>query len=227
MGRFSLLAVAAAVAAAATIVAATSPPPSPSPKVMRITKETGEQCISRWFVTGRDEAAGKWIWKDVTTCCPPRMPTKTMIVFQNGKRCVSTWTQCGTKLNNDKNCVRTWCDKTECAEPVCPPKPPVMKTRYVKKDGQRCVKTWKACGKTVKGGVCTWKGCDVLKCNPPCPKPMAKTMKRGTATKSCVSHWWPESLKVDLSSDGMACKWAWKDVEECYCDTGSPKWTKC
>lgn len=233
MGRFAALAAvaAAAVAAAAVVTGAAAAAPTgpkPTPKTMKIVKAGGVDCISRWYVSGADVATGKWVWTDVTRCCPPRMPTKTMTVYRGGKKCTSTWRQCDTALNGDGNCVRKWCDKTVCAEPVCPPRPAVMKTRYVKAGGERCVKTWSACGKVLRRGVCSWKGCDVLACKPPCKKPAAKTMKRGSATKTCVSHWWPATLSVDNSNDGQACQWVWKDVETCHCKDGNnPVWKKC
>lgn len=228
MGRLSFLVVAAALVAVATGAAASAPPPGPrpTPKTMKITKESGRECISKWYVTGH--ANGKWVWADVDKCCPPRMPTKTMTVFKEGKRCVSTWTQCDIELNADYNCVRTWCDVTNCAEPVCPPEPMEMKTRYVKKNGERCVKTWTTCGKKFSGGKCTWKGCDIIKCLPPCPKPMAKTMRTKTADMTCVDNWWPATLTVDTSKDGMDCSWAWKDIKICHCRVGKTgKYVKC
>jgi len=108
------------------------------------------------------------VWTDEPLCCHPRVAPKTLTVLCGGKRCTSTWTQCDTALNDDGNCVRKWCSATVCAEPVCPPEPPVMKTRYVRRGSERCVKAWWACGKWLSRGVCTWKGCDVVRCQPPC-----------------------------------------------------------
>jgi len=228
MGRVSFLVVAAALVAVASGAAASAPPPGPrpTPKTMKITKESGRECISKWYVTGH--ADGKWVWADVDKCCPPRMPTKTMTIFKDGKRCVSTWTQCDRVLNAADNCVYKWCDVTNCANPVCPPKPMEMKKRYVKKNGERCVTRWYACGKKIEHGKCTWRGCDVVSCKLPCPpKPMPKTMRTKTPGKVCVSHWWAAKLTIDNSTDAQKCEWQWKDVEKCTCDTGAKKWTAC
>ncbi|OSX71205.1 hypothetical protein BU14_0577s0005 [Porphyra umbilicalis] len=228
MGRLSAMALAAAAVAAVATVAAATHGPTPTPKLMKITNASGQDCINQWYVSGRDVAAGKWVWADETRCCPPRVAPKTMTVFRGGKRCTSTWTQCDTALNDDGNCVRKWCDATVCAEPVCPPTPPVMKTRYVRRGGERCVKTWSACGKRLSRGVCTWKGCDVVRCQPPCAKPAAKTMRSQSAGRVCVDHWWPATLSVDTSKDGMDCKWGWKDVKVCHCRDGNkPVWKRC
>ena len=228
MSRLSFLLVAAALMAVATGAAATTSPPgpTPTPKTMKITKESGEECISKWFVTGY--ADGKWVWADVDICCPPRPMTKTMIVFRGGKRCTSTWAACDRELNAADKCVWKICDVTDCETPVCPPKPMEMKRRFVRVTGERCVSRWYACGKKIEHGRCTWKGCDVVTCKPPCPpKPATKNMMRRTPTKVCSSAWWAYKLTVDNSTDAQTCKWLWRDVEECYCDTGAPKWTKC
>lgn len=221
-------AVAVAAVAAAAAPAAASASPRPTPKTMKITKAGGEECISKWYVTGKT-AAGGWKWTDVTACCPPRMPTKMMTTFVEGKKCLSTWTVCDRELNAAGNCVWKWCDKTDCATPVCPPEPAEMIKRYTKKDGQRCVSRWFSCGKQIKGGVCTYKGCDVVKCKPPCVKPAPKTMTTRTPTKVCVSHWWPAKLTVDQTTDGQDCNWVWADKEECTCKPAdkSPVWNKC
>ncbi|OSX77980.1 hypothetical protein BU14_0126s0019 [Porphyra umbilicalis] len=228
MGRLSFLLVAATLMAVATgATATTSPPgPTPTPKTMKITKDSGEECISKWFVTGY--ADGKWVWEDVDICCPPRPMTKTMIVFRGGKRCTSTWAACDRELNAADKCVWKICDVTDCETPVCPPKPMEMKRRFVRATGERCVSRWYACGKIIEHGRCTWKGCDVVTCKPPCPpKPVTKSMVRRAPKKICSSAWWAYKLTVDNSTDAQTCKWLWKDVEECYCDTGAPKWTKC
>jgi len=228
MGRLSVLLAAATLMAVATGTAATTSPPgpTPTPKTMKITKDSGEECISKWFVTGY--ADGKWVWADVDICCPPRPMTKTMIVFRGGKRCTSTWEACDRELSAANKCVWKICDVTDCEEPVCPPKPMEMKRRFVRATGERCVSRWYACGKKIEHGRCTWKGCDVVTCKPPCPpKPATKNMVRRAPKKVCTSAWWAYKLTVDNSTDAQTCKWLWKDVEVCYCDTGAPKWTKC
>jgi len=118
MGRLAALLSAAALMAVATGAAATTSPPgpTPTPKTMKITKDSGEECISKWFVTGN--ADGKWVWADVDICCPPRPMTKTMIVFRGGKRCTSTWAPCDRELNAASKCVWKICDVTDCVEPV-------------------------------------------------------------------------------------------------------------
>lgn len=226
MGRCTFLLLAGAAAAVATTAAAAATGPTPTPKTMKITKDTGEECISKWYVTGRS-AAG-WVWADVDKCCPPRPKAKSMVVFRGGKRCVSSWFTCDRVLNADDNCAWKWCDVTDCAAAPCPPKPMEMKRRFVEATGERCVSRWYACEKKLSFGKCTWKGCDVVTCKAPCPpKPASKSMIRRTATKVCASAWWAWKLTVDNSNDAQTCKWQWRDVETCYCDTGAPKWTKC
>eukprot|EP00168_Porphyra_purpurea_P004794 TRINITY_DN1580_c0_g1_i4.p1 TRINITY_DN1580_c0_g1~~TRINITY_DN1580_c0_g1_i4.p1 ORF type:complete len:125 (+),score=22.89 TRINITY_DN1580_c0_g1_i4:2-376(+) len=100
--------------------------------------------------------------------------TKTMITYDKGRKCRSVWTACDRYMTAGGWCAWKSCDRKTCEEPVCPPAPATMKTRWAKKDGTRCVKTWSACGKHFLKGVCTWKGCDVIKCKPPCVKPMSK-----------------------------------------------------
>nr|ARM10254.1 DRG5 [Neopyropia tenera] len=235
MKSFRAVSLAAAVAVAAlaavaapAATAASSVSPVPTPKTMKITKKSGEECISKWYVTGKASGGG-WEWKDETKCCPPRMATKTMTTYVEGKKCLSTWTVCDRELNAAGNCVWKWCDKTDCATPVCPPKPAEMKKRYTKKDGRRCVSRWFACGTQIKGGVCTYKGCDVVTCKAACVKPAPKTMTTRTPTKVCVSHWWAAKLNVDQSTDGQDCNWVWADKEECTCKPAdkSPVWKKC
>jgi len=118
MDRLAALLSAAALMAVATGAAATTSPPgpTPTPKTMKITEDSGEECISKWFVTGY--ADGKWVWADVDICCPPRPMTKTMIVFRGGKRCTSTWAPCDRELNAANKCVWKICDVTDCEEPV-------------------------------------------------------------------------------------------------------------
>lgn len=232
MSRHTFLAIVAvaavaAAAATATTAAATTPTgPTPTPKTMKFTKDTGEECISKWFVTGRGPAG--WVWADVDTCCPPRPTPKAMTVYQGGKKCLSSWFVCDRQLDAAGTCAYKWCDVTDCDTPACPPKPMDMKRRFVRANGERCIARWFACGKKYTGGVCGWKGCDVVSCKPRCPaKPKTKSMVRRTATKVCSSAWWAWKLVVDNSTDAQTCKWLWRDVETCYCDTGAPKWTKC
>lgn len=227
MGRFILLAVTAVVAAAvATSAAATGFGPTPTPKTMKFTKDTGEECISKWFVTGRGPSG--WIWEDVDTCCPPRPTPKAMTVFRGGKKCLSRWFVCDRQLNDAGVCAYKWCDVIDCETPKCPPKPMEMIRRFVRATGERCISRWFACGKKFSGGVCSWKGCDIVTCKPPCPpKPTPKSMTRRTPTKVCTSAWWAWKLVVDNSSNAQTCKWLWRDIETCYCDTGAPTWTKC
>lgn len=239
MMRFRLPAVAAAVAAAVTLsvaLAASAPAPAaaqstsepwPKPKQMKFTDVNGAACINAWWVSGTKD--GRYVWSDKIACCPPAPPAKTMKVWRGNRRCTSRWVVADRELNGDRNCVWKWHDSTWCPpEPTCPPMPMEMKTRWVKATGERCTKTWKACGKKMSWGKCTWKGCDYVKCLPPCPKPMAKTMRIDTPTRVCVDNWWPTKLSVDKRDDLMHCKWAWADHKQCYCKDGNnATWKKC
>lgn len=215
-----------AIASATAAAAAGQTPsaaggPRPTPKMMLVTRAGGRACIERWWPTHR-RRDGSWAWADATTCCPSRPAPQTIVSYQKGRRCTSTRQVCGRRLNEAKECTWRWCTSNPpvCAEPVCPPKPAVMKTRWVTATGERCVKTWSACGRVLLRGKCTWKGCDVVKCAPPCPKPRAKTMKSQTYNRVCMEHWWPTRLSVDTSHDGMTCRWAWTDRRECWCRDG-------
>lgn len=228
MGRLLFLAAAAVVAAAAaaTTATATGLGPTPTPKTMKITKDSGEECISKWYVTGRN--ADGWVWADVDICCPPRPTPKSMTVYRDGKACRSSWFVCDRHLTPADECVYKWCDVTNCDTPPCPPKPAEMKKRFVRSNGERCISRWFACGKKYSGGVCSWKGCDIVTCKPPCPpKPASKSMMHRTSTKVCSSAWWAWKLEVNNTVDAQPCKWLWRDVRTCYCETGAPKWTKC
>jgi len=209
---------------------------------MKVTKG-GASCISRWFVTGYVDS--KWVWKDVTECCPPAPAPVVKTSKAGSKKCTETVATCGTYLTPTMKCGWNMCTTTDCVTapgglPVsasrapaagCPPRPLPMHTRFVKANGERCVKDWSACGAVrTASGACVWKDCDVFKCKAPCvaTKPMGKSMvTRPVPGKICSSAWWPVSATVNMSNDFMSCTWAWKDVEECYCNTGAPKWTKC
>jgi len=235
--RLSSAAVAAAVATAATVAALapaaasaqTASKPWPTPKVMKFIDDNGAACINTWWVSGTKD--GKYVWSDKIACCPNPMPTpKTMKVWRNNVQCTSKWTVDDRELNADRNCVWKWYDQTTCPpQPACPPMPMVMKTRWVKATGERCVKTWSACGKKISWGKCTWKGCDRVRCKPACPKPAPKTMKLKTPTRVCIDNWWPTKLSVDNTNDGQSCKWTWGDHKECYCKVSatSAEWKKC
>lgn len=95
-----------------------------------------------------------------------------------------------------------------------------MKHRWVTRTGERCVKTWSACGRVLSRGACTWKGCDVVACAPACAKPAVKVVKSETPDRVCLNHWWPTRLSVDTAHDGMPCRWEWEDRRECWCRDG-------
>ncbi|KAK1866689.1 hypothetical protein I4F81_009205 [Pyropia yezoensis] len=234
-----------AVVAVAALVAVTAgsrlgTPPTPAPKVMMVTRG-GADCISRWFVT--DYVDTTWVWTDVTECCAAPPAPVTTTTTSGGKTCKTTVASCGTYLTPTMKCGRNMCTTTDCvgAPPGldiavadapaagCPPRPMPMHTRYVKANGERCIKDWSACGAVTAGGKCIWKDCDEFKCKAPCAatKPMPKNMISRSPGKVCSSAWWPVTAKVDNGSDAQSCTWTWKDVEHCHCDTGKPKWEKC
>jgi len=216
-----------AVASPSTAVTATGP--TPTPRFVKYIDAADTACITKWTVTGKNASmAGGWEWTSKSACCPPQPMTKTMITYDKGRKCRSVWAPCDRYMTTSGKCAWKLCDRKTCEEPVCPPAPPTMKTRWAKKDGTRCVKTWKACGTHFFKGVCTWKGCDIIKCKPPCVKPMGKNMKLVVSpTKTCTEAWWPVSVVIDHSTDGQVCTWKWKDAKTCYCKQINGSFKKC
>ncbi|OSX71584.1 hypothetical protein BU14_0520s0004 [Porphyra umbilicalis] len=230
--------------------AAAAPPPTPTPKAMKVFKG-GAFCAFEWFGSG----SFRWLWKDVTESCTPAPAPVIKTSKAGSKKCTETVASCGTYRTPTKKCGWNMCTTTDCVTapsglPVsasrapaagCPPRPLPMHTRFVKANGERCVKDWSACGAVrTASGACVWKDCDVFKCKAPCvaTKPMGKSIVApvtiGTRPetidlprKVCSSGRWPVSATVNMSNDLMSCTWAWKDWEVCYCKTGAPLWTKC
>ncbi|GAB0498000.1 hypothetical protein MMPV_009339 [Pyropia vietnamensis] len=223
----AVAAVAASVATPAS--AATAVGPTPSPRLVEFIKDSGEECVREWAVTGTDPSTDSgWKWESRTACCPPKPDPKTMITYDKGRRCQSVWTPCRRTITTDGRCVWRMCDVKTCPDPPCPSPPPTMKTRWTDVNGRRCVKKWYACAKHYVKGVCSWRGCDYIKCKPPCPKPMTKNMETvKTPTKTCMEAWWPVKVIVDHSTDEQVCTWKWKDAKTCHCKQDDGVWIKC